>query len=163
MSFGQDPYQPSSFNPQPSFAQSGQVAASKVKPPAIALIVLAVLYILFLIVDLVGRVFNLASGEVPNFGNQDLDPQALYIGAVIGGVVAVAFIILQVVVIIGSLKMISLSSYRMAMTASVLSVIPCVSGCCIIGIPFGIWALVVLKDPVVKAAFRSRAPNLTAC
>jgi hypothetical protein len=155
MSFGQDPYQPSGFNPQPSFAQSGQVAASKVKAPAIALIVLAVLYILLLVVDLVGRIFNLASGEIPNFGNQNLDPQALYIGAVIGAVLSVVFIALQVVVIIGSLKMISLSNYRMAMTTAVLSVIPCVSGYCIIGIPFGIWALVLLKDPVVKAAFRS--------
>jgi hypothetical protein len=31
--------------------------------------------------------------------------------------------------------------------------IPCISPCCLLGLPIGIWALVVLLKPEVKAAF----------
>jgi hypothetical protein len=44
------------------------------------------------------------------------------------------------------------SSYGLAMTGSIIAVIPCLSTC--LCLPFGIWALVVLNDPDVKAAFR---------
>ena len=36
--------------------------------------------------------------------------------------------------------------------AAIIAMIPC-HGCCILGLPFGIWALVVLSAPEVKAAF----------
>lgn len=62
--------------------------------------------------------------------------------------------VLQGLVIFGSLKMKSLESYGLAMTAGILSVIPCCSPCLIIGIPFAIWALVVLNNPEVKGAFQ---------
>ena len=41
------------------------------------------------------------------------------------------------------------------MTAAIVAVIPCVAPCCLLSLPFGIWALVVLGDSSVKAAFRS--------
>jgi hypothetical protein len=37
---------------------------------------------------------------------------------------------------------------------TILVMIPCLSPCCILGIPIGIWGLIVLMDPNVKAAFR---------
>ena len=39
-------------------------------------------------------------------------------------------------------------------TGTVLSLIPCISPIGFIGIPFGIWALVVLCDNSVRMAFR---------
>jgi hypothetical protein len=48
----------------------------------------------------------------------------------------------------------NLQSYGLAMTASIVAMIPCISPCCILGLPFGIWALVILNRPEVKAAFR---------
>ena len=39
------------------------------------------------------------------------------------------------------------------MTASILAVVPCVSPCCLVGLPIGIWALVVLSKPEVKSQF----------
>ena len=45
----------------------------------------------------------------------------------------------------------------LAMTGSVLSMIPCLSGCCIVGLPVGIWALVVLNNPDVRAGFAATA------
>ena len=44
-------------------------------------------------------------------------------------------------------------NYRLAYTVAILSVIPLVSPMIICGIPFGIWALIVLHRRDVKAAF----------
>jgi hypothetical protein len=42
-----------------------------------------------------------------------------------------------------------------AVIASVAAMLPCtVSCCCILGLPVGIWSLVVLMKPEVKQAFR---------
>jgi hypothetical protein len=46
-----------------------------------------------------------------------------------------------------------LESYGLAMAASIIAMIPCVSPCCLLGLPIGIWALVVLMKPEVKSAF----------
>jgi hypothetical protein len=50
--------------------------------------------------------------------------------------------------------MISLRNYGLAMTSAVLTVIPCVTPCCLLGQAAGIWALVVLMNNDVRAAFR---------
>jgi hypothetical protein len=60
---------------------------------------------------------------------------------IIGGVVA-----------FGGFKMMKLQNYNLAMAAAVLALIPC-SVCCLIGLPAGIWALIILMKPEVKAAF----------
>ena len=45
---------------------------------------------------------------------------------------------------------------KLAQTASILAMIPCTASCCcFIGIPVGIWCLVVLGKPEVKALFES--------
>jgi hypothetical protein len=40
------------------------------------------------------------------------------------------------------------------MAASIIAIIPCFGPCCCLGIPVGIWALVVINKPEVKSAFR---------
>ena len=49
----------------------------------------------------------------------------------------------------------SLSGYGLALTGSIAAIIP-ISGCCCLTMPVGIWALVVLLNPVVKAGFGLR-------
>jgi hypothetical protein len=56
------------------------------------------------------------------------------------------------VIFYGAIKMKDLQGYGLAMTAAILCLIPCFSICCL-GIPFGIWALIVLLNADVKAAF----------
>jgi hypothetical protein len=64
-------------------------------------------------------------------------------------------LVVPIVVLLGTIRMEKLQSYGFAMTAAILSIIPCTSPCCfLIGTPIGIWALWVLTDPDVKAAFR---------
>jgi hypothetical protein len=47
-----------------------------------------------------------------------------------------------------------LENYPLAMTGSIVALLPC-NVCCLLGLPFGIWALIVLNDPDVRNAFRS--------
>jgi hypothetical protein len=62
-------------------------------------------------------------------------------------------ILMGAVILLGGLKMMKLESFGVAMTASILAMIPCLSPCCVIGLPIGIWALVILSKPEVKSAF----------
>ncbi|MFW6123644.1 MAG: hypothetical protein ACOC5G_00310 [Acidobacteriota bacterium] len=63
------------------------------------------------------------------------------------GIVVAGFIIFA------ALKMKELEQWGLAITAGILAMIPCISPCCIIGLPIGIWCLVVLTKPEVKNAF----------
>jgi hypothetical protein len=79
-------------------------------------------------------------------------------GPMLQGGMGVAFsflaIIGGVVVILGAMRMKSLTSYGFAMAGAIIAMIPCLSPCCCLGLPVGIWALVVLMNQDVKAAFQ---------
>ena len=87
------------------------------------------------------------------------DPPEADILLAVPGWVRVALILLgfaiSAVVIIGGLKMKRLDSSGWATAGAILAMLPCLSPCCLMGFPFGIWALVVLNDPTVKSAFRT--------
>jgi ABC-type proline/glycine betaine transport system permease subunit len=56
-------------------------------------------------------------------------------------------------IIFAALKMKELRQWELSLAASIVAMIPCISPCCILGLPIGIWALVVLLRPEVKEAF----------
>ncbi|QRN95121.1 hypothetical protein JRI60_39515 [Archangium violaceum] len=70
---------------------------------------------------------------------------------VIGNILTLA---LSGVTFFGALKMKNLENFGLAIAASIIAIIPCFGPCCCIGIPAGIWSLVVLNKPEVKSAFR---------
>jgi hypothetical protein len=59
----------------------------------------------------------------------------------------------SVITILGGLKMRSASGKGLAMTGAILAMIPCFTGCCCVGLFVGIWAVVTLGNPDVKAAY----------
>ena len=149
--FGSNPYQ--------SPGASGN-AASKVAGPAIGLIIAGV-------IDLLSALATAAYGVV--LGNIDLeaamppgsiqgDPEAAKAAMAIVGPfyigLGVVGVLVGAVIIFGGVKMKGLSGYGLAMTAAILAMIPGLSSCCLIGLPMGIWALVVLLNAEVKSAFR---------
>jgi hypothetical protein len=75
----------------------------------------------------------------------------------VSGTVSVIFSIIGMLVsgliLIGGFKMKKLENYTLAMTASIVAMIPCISPCCLAGLPIGIWALVILSKPEVKSSF----------
>jgi len=70
-------------------------------------------------------------------------------------------LIVDAVIIYGAIRMKNRTSYSWAVAAAVLALIPCLSSpCCAVGVPFGLWALLVLLDRDVRAAFS--APGLAS-
>ena len=56
--------------------------------------------------------------------------------------------------IAGSICMLQRRAYAMAMTGTIVAMLPC-NCCCLFGLPFGIWGLVTLSKPEVRDAFLS--------
>lgn len=130
--------------PSPPTA-SREATLAKAKPPGIALVVAGALTI-------VGGLGNCLLGILPAADPSTPD-EAKGMAFIVWGFLACVAIALGIVTIIGGMKMQSLQSYGFALTASILCMLPCHS-CCIVGLPIGIWSLVVLMQPDVKAAFR---------
>lgn len=63
-----------------------------------------------------------------------------------------------IVMIIGGVKMMRLQSHGWATTASILALLPC-SPAGLVGLVVGIWSLIVLSRPRVKAAFEHNGPS----
>ena len=59
----------------------------------------------------------------------------------------------NLLICLGAAKMKNLQNYGLSLTAAILALLP-LSCCCLYMLPVGIWALVVLNDPYVKAVFR---------
>ncbi len=129
---------------------------SKVKGPALAMMIIAgitfVLEILSILANILGISF-LSAGDMSQFeGMEGTEWLAPLMSGTFTVVMGVFTLVGAAVIFYGSTKMKDLQGYGLAMTAAILSLIPCFSICCI-GIPFGIWALVVLLNDDVKKAF----------
>ena len=147
-----DPYSPGPVDRDPA-------AASKVKGPATALMVVGGINILAGLYNIAQGITGAGAGPPPP--NLQNDPEAMRIFEMVQGItgpiaIVLGLVILAVggVIIFGGLKMKNLESPGLTKTASVLAMIPCIS-CCIIGLPIGIWSLTVLSKPDVSSAFRS--------
>jgi len=124
---------------------------NQVSGPAIGLLVAGIIGGMFSLVTLISLGIGLGFStfwvrELPK-GYSDLYEGAFGMGGFFVGVLVAAF------VIFAALKMKDLTQWSLAVAASILVMIPCISPCCLIGLPVGIWSLVVLMRPEVKAAF----------
>ncbi len=137
-------------------AGGGRDAALQlVKGPVIGLKVTAILGLVMVVVGLVVNVMTLNGFHI---GPQQMyDPQMQKLIGTLGGSLGIVQNIIGgivgVIVLLGAAKMQKLQSYQFALTASIVAMVPCISPCCLFGLPFGIWALVVLNKPEVKSQF----------
>lgn len=128
-------------------------AESKVAAPAIAIMVMAGLSIAVALLGLLVNVLGIGVGALGRLREEERVVQFLSGG--LGLVINVLSLVLNSFAIFGGMKMKALQSYAMSVASAVIVALPCVSCCCLIGTPIGIWALVVLLSADVKAAFRS--------
>lgn len=125
-----------------------QIARDKVKGPALGLKITAgigaVCGVLGILANVLGIGLGAASGGEDGMANM--------MGGTIGIVSALISIGLFVFVWVAAGKMANLTSYNMSLAGAIVAMLPC-GLCCIIGLPIGIWAVIVLAKPEVKSAF----------
>ena len=71
----------------------------------------------------------------------------------VGAVTNTALLVVSIFTVLAANKMKKFQGHTGAMVFSVLACVPCTSGCCYLGLPIGIWAIIVLVNSEVKAAF----------
>ncbi|MBL8850248.1 MAG: hypothetical protein JNG89_11215 [Planctomycetaceae bacterium] len=119
-------------------------AAAQTLVPAIFMYVICGLSILYMLVQIVGTAAGVLNPE-----EKDVAFMVGFYGA------SCAFLVRDVFLIYAFSRMQALKSFGVAYAGAIISVIPVLGApCCVLGIPFGIWALVVLNNPSVKSAFR---------
>ena len=131
-------------------------AVQLVNGPAIGLIISMALGIALNIFGVVFHLLGRSWGRPPPM----MTPEAerMYnlfhqFGGTFGAVAGIISIAIGLFVLFGALKMQKLSNHGLAMAAAIVAMIPCFSPCCLLGLPFGIWALVVLNKPEVRSQF----------
>jgi uncharacterized membrane protein len=124
-----------------------QDPATRVSAPAVGLIVTGALGLIISLVLLAFTAFGSmvallgedAANDLPGFGMS-----AIWM---LVNLVVTAFMIYA------GLQMRKLQGWGLSIAASVLAMIPCINPCCLLGLPIGIWAILVLIDADVKRAF----------
>jgi hypothetical protein len=139
-----------SFGP----VDSRNVALGKVQGPAIALIVVATIYILLSILGLFTSSMGTGMRTMRSSGNPELDRILFKFSGGAGVLAAILHVGCSAFSLFGALKMKKLENYGLVMAATIIGMLPCISPCCFLGLPFGIWALVVLNEAEVKSSFQ---------
>lgn len=131
-------------------------ALQKIRAPAVGLIVTGALGMLVSLVSFVMDLLTTPSMSLLiiamadyNAGLSSDQLLAIVIGWRVTGFLVSAFIVWA------TMQMKDLRNRTLSIVASVVAMIPCISPCCILGLPIGIWALITINDPAVKGAFRS--------
>ena len=148
---GSTPMQHTSPSTSPARTINATAAAQQVSGPATGLIVTAILGFVVQGFFVLVNVFGLSLGFL------DTSPDAMAINlfsGTMGLFTNVVGIAIGVVILLGAQKMKKLESHGWAMASSILALAPCISPCCVVGLPVGIWSLVVILKPEVKGAFR---------
>lgn len=126
----------------------------RLRLPASGLIIIGVLNAMSGVVLILGRLASLVNGPERQITNE-----ARRLGYMTASIffplVSLISILAAPVIIYGGIQMLKARRYSIALLAAVLAVIPLSSICCIPGIPIGIWALIVLRDPEVRLCFES--------
>lgn len=142
--------------PLPVALSSAESAKRLVAPPAIFILVLSALHIMTSVIGLLGMAFGAKSGLQPlRVDNPDVNlviERTMSISMSLP--LQVLGILAAITCLVGSLMMLNLKSYVFAMVTAILTIVSVGSCCCFLNIGAGVWALVVLCKPEVKAAFR---------
>lgn len=113
---------------------------ARVSRPATALIIMSSIQSVFVAIYLVSTVLVVLSGwGVPE--------------DIVGLTFASIQFIGLVLIAIGGAKLGFLESYRLARLGAYLACVPLITPFMIAGIPFGLWSLRLLSDPVVRSSF----------
>jgi hypothetical protein len=144
-------------------------AKSVVFVPAVGLIGLGALTIILALLSLVqlpavGAQFDEVIKQIENDPNMPAADKKKWVdiftkvrdfittyGPVVYGVEA----LLGAIILVGGVRYLSLNNPALVVIASIGAILP-FNACCLLGLVFGIWALVALANPTVKAGYAAR-------
>ena len=123
----------------------------QVQTPGLLLMIVgivgAVLQVLSVLLNMVGvGVGAIGASEAPEFVTQMMS-------GVVGIIFSVVAVAVGVFIAYAGMQMRQLRNYTLSMIGAIVAMIPCLSPCCCLGLPVGIWCLVVLFKPGVRDAF----------
>lgn len=126
----------------------------QVKLPAILLMVAAAIGAVFCVIALLLNVLGTGLGAMVSSSGEEQAVNMLSGG--VGIMLNILGLGVAGFIVFGALQMKDLKNHSVALFASIAAMVPCVSPCCVVGLPVGIWALIVLNKPEVKAAFAKK-------
>ncbi len=147
----ENPYQQPAPGGTPGGPPPAGNAHEMVNMPATLLLVAGGIGVAVHIISIALNLLGVGLGAAAADGQEGGMLVAQGIGAVVGAMIGFAF---DALVIIGAMKMKKLESYGLAMAASIVAMLPCISCGCLLGLPIGVWSLIVLNKPEVKSAFK---------
>jgi predicted lysophospholipase L1 biosynthesis ABC-type transport system permease subunit len=124
----------------------------RINAPAVALLIMGIVGGLWALAVFLMNVLGTGMGTMLAEGSGE-DRLAMLFSGGLGIAASLLGLLIAGFIIYASMKMKNLQSWSMCVTASILAMIPCISPCCVLGLPVGIWCLVILFDQNVKGAF----------
>ncbi len=122
--------------------------------PATALAVLGALIMVANLFALVSHLLGLNTPMMDSTGDPQLDRILKMMAGTAGLISYLLGLGFGGLSVIAGLQMRKLKNHGFAMTMMILNMLPCCNSCCcLLGLPIGIWGLVVLMKPEVKSAF----------
>jgi hypothetical protein len=137
----------------PEVPPSTELVRSMIQVPGVLVAVTGGIGVALYAFNLVMRLFGVALTPAGMQGAPELDWVFDFIASGAGAALDVAWLGLSIVVLIGGLQMLQLRRYTFCLCTAILALLPCISPCCCVGLPAGIWALIILAKPEVRAAF----------
>lgn len=134
--------------------QAADEALKQIQGPSVGLLVTGIIGAIFSLAGLILSMLGTSIASLWSFAElEEYERYADIFEGVAGIASSFVGIVVAIFIIYAALKMKELSQYGICLAASILAMIPCISPCCLIGLPIGIWCLVVLVRPEMKAAF----------
>jgi hypothetical protein len=122
-----------------------QAIKRQLEAPALWLLVIGLLTVLLSLAAIVGTITNVGKRLI-EFQTPPTQVMVLFF--------SLLNLPIGVLVIIGSQKMMSLELFGMALLGCIVAMLP-IGPVAVLGIPIGLWALMILLQPRVRTAFRS--------
>jgi hypothetical protein len=160
-----NPPQPSTISAPSNPDTERLTALNEVKAPSICLQVISALGFVLSIWSLIKLVFfkNMIEQDLERIVAQYPQLQDAHFQELmhtIYGPVGIASnvftLVISALIFWAALKMRNLQSYTFVIVATILAMLPCATNCCVwvLGLPIGIWALVVLGRKHIKSHFK---------
>jgi len=131
--------------------ESRRYALRRITAPTYCLFVFSALSLMLNILGMIYQVILFQSGQyVDAYAGYSVGPEFMAIWSIGWGAMWLA---LSVFIAKFALNLKSLRSYRIGKMAAMLACLPCVSPCFPICLPFAIWTILVLNDPLVKSQY----------